>query len=76
MDDDLSLTNPQQQQPKWKFWVSFLAVPCGVLIWLGIQVCREIDPIIEPTPARIRVAATENQRAALQPKVRELLEKM
>lgn len=76
MDDDLSLTNPQRQRPNWKFWVSFSAVPCGVLIWLSIQVCREVDPIIESTPARIDVIATEEQRSALSPKVRELLEKI
>jgi hypothetical protein len=76
MDDDVSLTRPQPQRPNWKFWESLLGLVCCVLVGLGIQVWRELDPIVEPTPARLDIQATVEQRAALTPQVRELLEKI
>lgn len=59
-----------------KIWLWLMGFACVVLVVFSVQAWRDIDPIVEPTPAQISIAASAEQRAALHPKVRELLEQM
>ena len=60
----------------WKLSLTVACLGGGLLVWLGINAWQEIDPIVEPTPSSVDFPATEEQRAALSPKVRVLLEKV
>src|SRR5436190_1478292 len=74
--DEPGPNDPKPPQSRWKFWLTLSSVASGVLIWLGISIWREIDPIVEPTPEALIYQVTDEQRATLSPKVLELLEKI